>query len=258
MERTTPRFRAPAWLWPGFLFVLTFGTACFAQAPITNGLVARWPGDGNARDSAGHAEGAVSGGLRYGPGPTGQAFLFDGGAARVDFGSSAGNFGRRDFSIACWMKTTAPSEEAFLGKRSVCAGGNWWNIRVGLGSPHIRMPGIVDFEMDDNTSDGHISLDTTIPLNDGAWHHLVWERQSTSSGSITYLVYVDGMLNNTLSANFAADLQNTTPLVLGQNICQGSDDTQPFVGSAAELQIFSHALSAGEISTLYKAGKPGK
>jgi hypothetical protein len=112
--------------------------------------------------------------------------------------------------------------------------------------------------MDDSVPDGHASLDTTIPLNDGAWHHLVWERQSTSSGSITYLVYVDGMLNNTLSANFAADLQNTTPLVLGQNICQGSDDTQPFVGSAAELQIFSHALSTEEISTLYKAGKPGK
>jgi hypothetical protein len=103
-----------------------------------------------------------------------------------------------------------------------------------------------------------ISLDTTNALNDGVWHHLVFQRLSTSSGSLSYLVYADGALNNTLLQAYAPDFQNSTPLVLGQNVCEGSDETQPYVGSAAELQIFSHALTAEEILALYKAGKPAK
>jgi len=239
------------------MFALTFGMPGFGQAPITNGLVARWSGDGNAKDSAGHSDGQVSGGLRYGPGLNGQAFQFDGGSSEVDFGPAAGNFGARDFTIAYWMKTASPVEEAFLGKRDVCNRGNWWNIRVGLGNPHI-VPGVVNLEMDDGTPEGPVSLVTSNPLNDGAWHHLAWVRQSTSSGSITYLVYVDGLLDNTLSHPYAADLQNTTPLVLGQNVCQGSDGTRAYVGAAAELQLFSHALSAEEILATYKAGKSDK
>jgi len=230
---------------------------CFGQAPITNGLVARWAGDGNAKDSAGHFDGQVSGGLRYGPGPTGQAFQFNGGSAEADFGTTAGNFGARDFTIAYWMKTTSPYHPtAFLGKRPICNLGNWWDIRVGTGNP--PEPGIVNMEIDDGTLEGFVSFVTTIPLNDGIWHHVAWVRQSTSSGSITYLVYVDGTLNNTLSHPIATEVQNTTPLVLGQSICQGSDGTRSYIGAAAELQLFSHALSAEEILTIYKAGKPGK
>jgi hypothetical protein len=234
-----------------------FAIASFGQGPITNGLIARWPGDGNAKDSAGRFDGQVSGGVRYVPGPARQAFQFDGGGSQVDFGTTAGNFGTRDFTIAYWMKTTTTVEEAFWGKRNVCQLGNWWNIRIGLaGDPPPS--GIVNLELDDGTEDGHVSFVTTNRLNDGVWHHVVWERQSTSSGSITYLVFVDGALNNTLTHPFATDLRNSTPLVLGQNVCQGSDGTRSYLGAAADLQLFSHALSEEEILAIYKAGLSGK
>jgi hypothetical protein len=87
---------------------------------------------------------------------------------------------------------------------------------------------------------------------------VAWERQSTSSGSITYLVYVDGMLNSTTNHPYATEVQNTAPLVMGQNTCQCCDGTRPYRGTAAELQMFSHALSPEEILSLYKAGQPGK
>src|ERR1017187_4453425 len=99
MRKTTPSLREPIWFWPVILFAAALATPSFGQAPITNGLVARWPGDGNAKDSAGHFDGQVSGGLRYGPGLTGQAFEFNGGSSQVDFGPTAGNFGTRDFTI---------------------------------------------------------------------------------------------------------------------------------------------------------------
>ncbi|MGA2556523.1 MAG: hypothetical protein ABSG04_09655 [Verrucomicrobiota bacterium] len=125
MERKTRFSRAPVWFWARILWLAGFGMTCFGQAPITNGLLARWSGDGNAKDSAGHFDGQITGKVRYVPGPTGQAFQFDGGGSQVDFGPAAGNFGARDFTIAYWMKTTWPSPCAFLGKRGVCNLGNW-------------------------------------------------------------------------------------------------------------------------------------
>jgi hypothetical protein len=257
MEKVTLPFRAMAWLWPGLLILAVFGAPCFGQAPITNGLVARWSGDGNANDSAGHSDGRVSGGLRYVPGPAGRAFQFDGAGAKVDFGNSAGNFGTRDFTIAYWMKTDSKErEEAFLCKRAACDGGNiFWNIRIG--GP-ATPPGAPKLELCDPVRTTALYLFTSRPMNDGQWRHIAWVRQSTSSGSSRGLVYVDGALDTSVEYPETVDISNQLPLVLGQDVCQNRDGTRPYSGAAAELQIFSHALSAEEILTLYKAGKSGK
>jgi len=258
MQRIISAFRAPASFWAVILCATVAGAPCFAQAPITGGLVARWSGDGNARDSAGHFDGQVSGGLRYVPGPTGQAFQFDGGNAQVDFGNGAGNFGTRDFTIAYWMKTDSQyPHEAFLAKRAVCdAGFCFWEIQVGGG---VRPPGgILDLVFAEGGYKPPYDLFSTRPMNDGQWHHIAWVRQSTSSGSITYLIYVDGALDNSKANLEAVDLANQSPLVLGQNVCQCCDGARPYSGAAAELQFFSHALSAEEILAIYKAGKPGR
>jgi hypothetical protein len=95
-------------------------------------------------------------------------------------------------------------------------------------------------------------------MNDGQWHHIVWVRQSTSSGSITFLLYVDGAFDNSRACPNTVDLSNQAPLVLGQSVCQCCDGTRPYSGAAAELQLFSHALSAEEILAIYNAGKPDK
>jgi hypothetical protein len=107
------------------------------------------------------------------------------------------------------------------------------------------------------------------PVNDGQWHHVAWVRESTSSGNMTCLIYVDGALDTSKVYVSGAldnprphpdeiDLANQTPLVLGQNVCQCCDGTRPYTGAAAELQLFSHALAAEEILSIYKAGKQDK
>jgi hypothetical protein len=281
MKRITQTFRAPISFWAGLLFLAAFGPPCLAQAPITNGLVARWSGDGNALDSAGHFDGQVSGGLRYVPGPTGLAFQFDGGAAqapnpsgifpgpgrlsqfngggaKVDFGAGVGNFGTRDFTIAYWMKTDSQyRHEAFLAKRTTCDGAlSFLDIQVGSGG--IPPAGVLVLHL---AKGGFVVPDNLIssrPMNDGQWHHIVWVRQSTSAGSITYLLYVDGGLDVSAAFPEALDIGNESPLVLGHSVCECCDGCRPYAGAAAELQIFSHALSAEEILAIYKAGKPAQ
>jgi hypothetical protein len=259
MKRIISPFRAPAWFWPVVLFAALFGTPCFGQAPITNGLLARWSGDGNARDSAGHDDGQVSGGLRYAPGLSGQAFEFNGAGAQVDLGKSAGNFGTRDFTIAYWMKTRSTRiSEAFMEKRTACNAGHFFGIRIGSPIPanglpvHIGQPGL---EIDGGPPDTHVSFMASGPFNDGRWHHFAWMRQSTSSGSITYVVYVDGALDNTMAVPGAADVSNQSPFIMGTSVCECCDGTTPYSGAAAELQLFSHALSAEEILAIYLAEK---
>ena len=260
MRSETPLLLAPAWFWQGILFLAGFGITSFGQAPITNGLVARWPGDGNAKDSAGHFDGQVSGGLRYGPGLTGQAFEFNGGSSQVDFGPTAGNFGTRDFTIAYWMKTDSKSsQQAFLSKRAACDGaGPFWDIRIGGGFSQNPPTGILHIELVTGGYKPPYDLFSSRPMNDGQWHHVAWVRQSTSSGSIACLLYVDGALDNSKTYPAAVDLANQSPLIMGRSVCEGFDGTTPYSGSAAELQFFSHALSEEEILTLFKAGKPGK
>jgi hypothetical protein len=259
------RFRAATWLWLGIVLLTAFGTPCFAQVPVTNGLVARWSGDGNATDSAGHFDGQVSGGLRYVPGPaTEQAFQFGNGGAQVDFGSSAGNFGTRDFTVAFWMKTDSKyAAEAFLEKRRSCDGSSgFWEIQIGSRVTKEAPPGyllmqffVADRHVDVPEYEDRYEFFSKRPVNDGQWHHIAWMRQSTSSGSISYLMYVDGALDNSKVYPEAVELSNQAPLVLGQSLCQCCDGTRPYTGAAAELQLFSHALTAEEVLTLYKAGK---
>jgi len=259
MKRKTPDFQAAAPLWPLVLLLTACGAPCLAQAPITNGLIARWTGDGNVKDSAGHFDGAVSGGLTYGTGPTGQAFQFNGGDARVDFGNTIGNFETRDFTIAYWMKTDSRKQtEAFLGKRTTCDGEtSFWEIRI---APRESPPGTLGFyQIGGGYRHEYFTnccLVSSHPMNDGQWHHVAWVRQSTSSGTITCLLYVDGALDNSKPFPEPIDLANQSPLVMGQSVCQCCDGTRPYSGAAAELQIFSHALTAEEILAICNAGKP--
>jgi hypothetical protein len=69
---------------------------------------------------------------------------------------------------------------------------------------------------------------------------------------------VDGALDNSKVITKSVDLANQAPLVLGQNVCQCCDGTRPYTGAAADLQLFSHALTAEEILAIYNAGKPAK
>jgi hypothetical protein len=225
-----------------------------------SGLVARWTGDGNAKDSAGHFDGQVSGGVSYVPGPAGRAFQFNGGASKVDFGPNVGNFGTNDFTVAFWIKTDSRNpQQAFLSKRPTCdAAYSFWDIQLGSNfHPEILPTGCFVFGLSEG-SYRDPSVNDLISLhrvNDGQWHHVAWVRQTTSSGSIMGLIYMDGAPDNSRTYLKAVDVANQTPLVLGQNVCQCCDGCRAYVGAAADLQLFSQALSADEIITIYQAGK---
>ena len=75
-----------------------------APSPVEppSGLVAWWPGDGNANDIVGDNDGTLAGDTTFATGMVGQAFSFDGAGDYVDI-TSGFNLGNRSFSVDMWI-----------------------------------------------------------------------------------------------------------------------------------------------------------
>jgi subtilisin-like proprotein convertase family protein len=228
------------------------------------GLLDWWPFEGDAEDLIGTNNGIITGsgspaatftsGIAVIPGIVGEGFQFDGIISEINFGTNAGIFGTNDFTIDYWINTTntGTNEQVFLEKRASCQ-----NNESGWG---IIMPAAVEAVGDvigtaklyvTDPGGTNIQLATTNVLNDGQWHHLAWER-TTSNSSSTYLLYVDGQLNNTTNyPGGAVNLTNANALLMGQSVCPAF---QPFSGAADEMDFWNRALTDVEIAAIYEAG----
>jgi hypothetical protein len=72
--------------------------------PPPSGLVAWWPGDGNALDLVGTNHGTPFGGATYAPGLVGQAFSFDGIDDVIIIPQSQSLDVQNAFTFGCWAR----------------------------------------------------------------------------------------------------------------------------------------------------------
>lgn len=229
----------PNWTDPVVGYLVEYEPSNFSNDPV-----AWWRGDGNANDSAGSNHGTLFGNTSFVEGHFGKAFNFDGDDDYVTFGTSAGNFGTGDFTIAYWMKKNGARGESFLEKRPACNmdfGSSWWCIRGGDTTVGLEVSGA-------SLENYNHGFETTQPLNDGQWHHVAWTRQGTQLS-----VYIDGALDNTGTTSGIADLNNTAELTAGKSVCVGIDGTSALTGQLDDIRLYSRALSQEEIQGLASA-----
>jgi len=89
-----------------------------------------------------------------------------------------------------------------------------------------------------------LTSEGTTPLNQ--WSHVVFVRDSS-----TQKIYLDGQLSGTLS-NTTTTSTSSEPFLIGD-----TNDTfagEFFTGSIDQVRIFSSALSAGNVTSLYNEG----
>src|ERR1017187_8174988 len=86
--------------------VLALRLASAQCDPPPSGLVAWWPGEGNANDIIGINNGVAQGGLNYTAGEVGQAFSFDGVSGVVNCGDSP-LLAPSMITIAFWMNANS-------------------------------------------------------------------------------------------------------------------------------------------------------
>ena len=237
------------------LFVATSPLQGSPCTPPAVGLVAWWPGEGNANDIAAAHHGTLQGGATFAPGKVGWGFRFDGtnGYAQIPDSDAL-----KPANITCevwvWLDPSLPAHNG--GEQIVFKKNTWaaWfegysllktTIDNGDGTYSDR------FQFCVSRFGNQVPINSLTIAQRGVWYHVA----ATYDGNQSKL-YVNGVLEATATPGFALDY-DTTPIFIGTS-GTWAPYLSMFGGIIDELSIYNRALSASEIAAINNAGSAGK
>lgn len=210
-----------------------------AQIP-TNGLVAYYPLDGNARDASGNG----NDGVMNGPVPTTDRFgnassacAFDGQDDLISIAPpNAQNFHfMGDYSIAVWIyANTQKSQSIFLANANVNPPAPYALSLSGIGAYNFRVK-------TSGSSFGDVINHSSYPT--GQWIFLTAMVQNN-----TMYLYADGVLLAQNSVATGTYSHSNTPILIGSRLQLAGDS---FDGKIDNIRVYNRALTQQEINALY-------
>jgi Concanavalin A-like lectin/glucanases superfamily len=226
------------------------GTCVSAPA----GVMAWWPGDGDARDIAGTNNGVLMGGATANtPGLVGGAFSLDGVNAYVQLPVLVA--GQAEGTIEGWFKLNSwNSGSGNNGRYQVLWSGtqyppnygvSWDGASLGTDPDFANTGGELMFGLE--SGDWHWALSGIVPQTN-VWYHIAG---TWGAGGIN--IYVNGILQGSdpYTGPMPGYLQYS---LLGCSSWPGTA-TEAQIG---EFTLYNRALSADEIAAIYAAGNAGK
>ncbi len=238
-------------LWTCALMLCALGVAKIQAQDFTSDLEAYWSFDeydgGDAVDESGNSRDAVikNGQPIPAAGKVGNGVFFDGSSnMNVDWTGVQGDTPR---TISMWMKTTGGGP-VFISWGNDVEGEKW------------------HFRINDNAGNGNVDAIrteyaggnqtvATSPVNDGEWHLICSVFEGVTPHDVMH--YVDGVLDpNTWVQKDETVINTVSDDAHNVHIASTDGDGRMFTGTMDEVRIYSRALSADEIKTLYDQGKP--
>lgn len=229
---------------------------CVAPPP---GMVAWWPGDGDAQDIQGGNHGTLQDGATYAAGQVSQAFSFDGAYAHVVAPNSAALQITDAITIDAWINPSSVSQDQGAG---VVAKGSF---RRGAYAIDIINPGTLRFffydEGFDNPAFQVLMVGWLTPAKVNTWSHIAATYDS-ASGVLN--LYDNGTLVASSTAPVGTRIGvNDHELSIGSRQSGGGGGGAgpydlSFAGLVDEVEIFNRALTPTEIAAIYNAGGAGK
>lgn len=214
------------------------------------GMVAWWPGDGDASDLVGGSDGTLQQGASFAPGIDNQAFGLDGVDDYVDFGNAAAlHVSSGDFSIDAWVRFDAvPTADMSIVDKMSAGGVNLDGWRL-LKQQDNRFwfcfgGGSVNRCVDP----AFTVFSTTLAVPD------VWFQVAVVKSASSFSLYVNGEHEDSRSPLPAFVDTHSASLLVGAYSLQGAH----LDGLVDEVQVFNRALSASEVRSIFDAGKLGK
>ena len=218
-----------------------FGLGTCSPAPV--GLVAWYPGDGNAFDIRGGNNGVPRLSTTYAPGRFGQAFQFSSsnGSAntQVNVPDSPALRLSNSLTIEAWIKPTAPGapDNPILVKGDLSSGGSQpYSILFVNAAPNDNR---IIFRVGNNSTFDSLVSSANIPLN-------IYTHIAVTYDGATMTIYINGVFDSSKTTSIGTLNQNSLPLAIGG----GAAD---FNGAIDELLIYNRALSVSDI--ISPAGK---
>lgn len=245
----------------GNLFTVTSQSAAdvpvlikgYGTSTLPSGVQAYWKfteGSGTAvADSAGSNAGTYQGttGSQWVSGKIGNGLSFNGSNNYVGT-SYAGITGTAARSVSLWFKTTA-STSSYNLTPLISWGSDGYGAAFSIATNDKYGGG---------TNYNGITLDTyagaitySASIYDGTWHHLVAVVPSGATvGTVQF--YLDGTLLTTV--NHSDTTSRAINTSTGTTVKIGAYGTNYFNGQIDEVAIWDHALTSGEVSSLYNSG----
>jgi large repetitive protein len=211
-------------------------TAPSCLSPMS-GLVAWYPGQGNANDIVGNVTGTPTGGVAFSAGHVGQAFDFNG-SGYYSIPSTNVPVGNAPRTVQFWVSphATVPDHEIFY-----------------YGAANTNQAFGVD--VDGTTQSGNVRLqfytygEDINAVDTGVKPDRFMHVAFTYDGG-TLKAYVNGVLKAALPVSAPLD---TPPSV----VTLGHFSSNNFDGKLDEVQIYNRALSGSEVQSLYTASSAG-
>lgn len=222
--------------------------------PPPSGLVAWWPGEGNANDIISGDNGTLTDGAAFAAGEVGQGFSFGTDHAGILLGNPT-NLQLQEFTIEAWIRrgstnvvTTDPTAYVvpYVGAVGFIFG--YGHHGYALELMDTAWGALLTFEIVDDV------MESTGPyISDTNFHHVAL---TMTNGSTVY--YVDGVGTAGFGGS-SPSFEFTTQAAIGvRSDHLNGPDNRSFCGTIDELSVYNRALSADDIATIYAAGRAGK
>jgi YVTN family beta-propeller protein len=242
-----------------FVFVgLAFVGRGWAQVctPPPSGIIAWWPGEGNANSIIGSNNGTLQGGATFAPGKVGQAFSLNGLNGFIDVPDNSSLRIPGNLTAEAWINVNSNAFATILSKNT--ASSTNYNFHV-INSLFFAL-----------TFDAPASLAVSPPLGvggcdiggcfvsgattvtTGVFHHVAGVYDDSTK---TLNVYLDGLLDGTATFTTTGH-----PVVNSADVFIGVTHTGSSYlnGLIDELSLYNRALTPAEITEVFAAGSAGK
>ena len=253
-------------MYVNLLFLIAFigfPLAAHAQQTCTappSGLVAWWPGNGNANDIIGGNNGTLVGGVTFASGEVQQAFSFSGGSVVVPNQSAIDITG--DLTIEAWVSPASAARGYIVLKGNGNDFVNAYSLRYGAGDDQSLLLSVADGPTGTQAS-YFLSPTGVVPI--GTFSHIAVTIQGTTVQFYVNGIAVGGQYLEGVGSSSQETISPATQLTATRSSDQGSftigsgnTSPLPFAGLIDEVSLYNRALSASEIQAIFNAGTAGK
>ena len=222
------------------------------QSPINNnGLSAYYTFDGNSNDFSGYDRNATVTGAALTQdrhGNANRAYAFNGSNQYISTNHDASlNPGSAPYGVSMHYKTAATGQRELLMKTSVGAQ-EFVSIQQNDGNINATMV---------KASTTYTCNTTGLSLNDGKWHHLLFQR---NPGNVkdTLRIYIDGILKKQEIYGAVINVSPQENMYIGiRKNWNGGGLQFPYIGDIDNVMILNRRLSDAEINNLVFERKGG-
>ncbi len=199
---------------------------------LNKGLVAYYPLDGSANDSAGSNDGTEHDGVSYSSGLSGQAASFDGVDDYIELLDLSSTFlVGAPITISLWVKSESDVGGYIVGGDP----GGGPDFALGHHMYPTGSQGLYAMAYGNTPQ-----LITNEPVEQNRWYHVAYGLDASGS-----FIYVDGQLKDTSPIR---SLYNRDKLTIGRRVL--GIPHYPFNGLVDDVRIYNRALSTTEVAQL--------